>query len=289
MPMGQLLLQQGFFDNSTLPAQLHQSPQPQSLIQDVQQVPLLLEQNPALNDQTLAKPKRKQVKNACGKFAWTCISLIDSEYVQHAILVHCQKACKKCDDGRPCQRCLKYNLADTCRNSIRKERQKGMKRGPYKRKPGDSSSNAAQRKNKKSPSGQTVMIASNVISQASNTQTCSPMPVLPAFVTPDVSPSNNKDVYAQALTTATALPSQSARIPYTFDHHDLWMMPFSFVDNTTTTLQQQGHFPLAITSHEYGLNKQHHLTNEVPTYSTPAAAAAATQFQFISQNSDFAL
>ncbi|ORZ12784.1 hypothetical protein BCR42DRAFT_493515 [Absidia repens] len=60
----------------------------------------------------LTKPKRKQVKNAC---------------------VNCQKACKKCDDGRPCQRCIKYGLSETCTNSVRKERKKGVKRGPYKR------------------------------------------------------------------------------------------------------------------------------------------------------------
>ncbi|KAF0504120.1 putative fungal zinc cluster transcription factor [Gigaspora margarita] len=59
------------------------------------------------------KPKRQQVKNAC---------------------VNCQKACKKCDDGRPCQRCIKYELTDSCKDSIRKERKKGIKRGPYKRK-----------------------------------------------------------------------------------------------------------------------------------------------------------
>ncbi|KAI7880328.1 hypothetical protein K492DRAFT_207628 [Lichtheimia hyalospora FSU 10163] len=58
------------------------------------------------------RPKRKQVKNAC---------------------VNCQKACKKCDDGRPCQRCIRYNLQDTCVNSMRKERRKGVKRGPYKK------------------------------------------------------------------------------------------------------------------------------------------------------------
>ncbi|CAG8690679.1 21668_t:CDS:2 [Dentiscutata erythropus] len=62
---------------------------------------------------TGVKPKRQQVKNAC---------------------VNCQKACKKCDDGRPCQRCIKYELTDTCKDSIRKERKKGIKRGPYKRK-----------------------------------------------------------------------------------------------------------------------------------------------------------
>ncbi|KAG2233753.1 hypothetical protein BDF21DRAFT_491181 [Thamnidium elegans] len=66
--------------------------------------------NMSLND--LSKPKRRQVKNAC---------------------VNCQKACKKCDEGRPCQRCVKYNLTETCQDSVRKERKKGVKRGPYKR------------------------------------------------------------------------------------------------------------------------------------------------------------
>ncbi|KAI7859127.1 hypothetical protein BDC45DRAFT_256295 [Circinella umbellata] len=68
------------------------------------------------------KPKRKQVKNAC---------------------VNCQKACKKCDDGRPCQRCVKYGLQDTCVNSVRKERKKGIKRGPYKKRDGSSSTDGS--------------------------------------------------------------------------------------------------------------------------------------------------
>ncbi|KAH7098388.1 hypothetical protein BKA62DRAFT_373770 [Auriculariales sp. MPI-PUGE-AT-0066] len=58
------------------------------------------------------KPKRKQVKNAC---------------------TNCQTACKRCDDERPCGRCVKYGLSDTCQNSARKERKKGIKRGPYKK------------------------------------------------------------------------------------------------------------------------------------------------------------
>ncbi|KAG1591230.1 hypothetical protein G6F48_003435 [Rhizopus delemar] len=64
---------------------------------------------------TMEKPKRKQVKNAC---------------------VNCQKACKKCDDGRPCKRCIKLGLTATCRDSDRKERKKGVKRGPYKKRQG---------------------------------------------------------------------------------------------------------------------------------------------------------
>lgn len=55
-----------------------------------------------------SKAKRTQVKNAC---------------------VNCQKACKKCDDGRPCTRCLRYNLASTCRNSTRKQRKRMGNRG----------------------------------------------------------------------------------------------------------------------------------------------------------------
>ncbi|KAI9321248.1 hypothetical protein BX666DRAFT_1874548 [Dichotomocladium elegans] len=47
--------------------------------------------------------------------------------------LNCQKACKKCDDGRPCQRCIKLGLTETCTNSPRKERRKGVKRGPYKK------------------------------------------------------------------------------------------------------------------------------------------------------------
>lgn len=66
--------------------------------------------------------KRKQVKNAC---------------------VNCQKACKKCDEGRPCSRCVKYGLTDTCQDSTRKERKKGIKRGPYKRRQPTSQSGSA--------------------------------------------------------------------------------------------------------------------------------------------------
>ncbi|CEH15795.1 potential fungal zinc cluster transcription factor [Ceraceosorus bombacis] len=64
------------------------------------------------------KPKRRQVKNAC---------------------VNCQKACKKCDEGRPCSRCVKYGLTDSCQDSSRKERKRGIKRGPYKRRANGSS------------------------------------------------------------------------------------------------------------------------------------------------------
>ncbi|KAJ7244194.1 hypothetical protein B0H12DRAFT_813991 [Mycena haematopus] len=56
---------------------------------------------------------RRQVKIACTK---------------------CQKACKKCDLGRPCLRCTRYRFGpEECVDSQRKERKKGVKRGPYKK------------------------------------------------------------------------------------------------------------------------------------------------------------
>ncbi|KAF9239618.1 hypothetical protein BU15DRAFT_87930 [Melanogaster broomeanus] len=61
------------------------------------------------------RSKRRQVKNAC---------------------TNCQKACKKCDDARPCLRCVKYGIAEECVDSQRKERKKGVKRGPYKKRDG---------------------------------------------------------------------------------------------------------------------------------------------------------
>ncbi|KAJ7081544.1 hypothetical protein C8R43DRAFT_1052760 [Mycena crocata] len=60
--------------------------------------------------------KRKQVKNAC---------------------TNCQKACKKCDEARPCLRCVKYGHGpEECMDSQRKERKKGAKRGPYRKRDG---------------------------------------------------------------------------------------------------------------------------------------------------------
>ncbi|KAF5356821.1 hypothetical protein D9756_006824 [Leucocoprinus leucothites] len=61
----------------------------------------------------LGKPKRKQVKMAC---------------------TNCAAACKRCDESRPCERCVKYGMSNSCIDGQRKERKKGIKRGPYKRK-----------------------------------------------------------------------------------------------------------------------------------------------------------
>ncbi|KAG8216919.1 hypothetical protein J3R82DRAFT_7195 [Butyriboletus roseoflavus] len=66
------------------------------------------------------RPKRKQVKMAC---------------------TNCANACKRCDEARPCERCMKYGIQDSCVDGTRKERQKGIKRGPYKRKNKTANSN----------------------------------------------------------------------------------------------------------------------------------------------------
>lgn len=65
------------------------------------------------------RSKRRQVKNAC---------------------TNCQKPCKKCDDARPCLRCVKYGVSEECVDSQRKERKKGIKRGPYKKRDGKGNS-----------------------------------------------------------------------------------------------------------------------------------------------------
>jgi len=47
---------------------------------------------------------------------------------------NCANACKRCNEARPCERCIKYGIPESCVDGVRKERQKGIKRGPYKRK-----------------------------------------------------------------------------------------------------------------------------------------------------------
>jgi len=81
----------------------------------------------------LTRPKRKQVKMAVSSF--------DSITRSNVVLIHfreqctnCAAACKRCDENRPCERCRKYGITDTCIDGQRKERKKGIKRGPYKRK-----------------------------------------------------------------------------------------------------------------------------------------------------------
>ncbi len=38
--------------------------------------------------------------------------------------IHCKKACKKCDNARPCTRCIRTGTASSCVDAPRKERRK---------------------------------------------------------------------------------------------------------------------------------------------------------------------
>lgn len=58
-----------------------------------------------------SKKRRSQVKIAC---------------------IHCKKSCKKCDEQRPCQRCVRIGFSMNCIDAPRKIRKRGFKRGPYK-------------------------------------------------------------------------------------------------------------------------------------------------------------
>ena len=78
---------------------------------------------------------------AVSLFVYDVIYSSQNITLRHCLLaVNCQKACKKCDDARPCPRCVKYGIEATCVNSVRKERKKGVKRGPYKQRKGQGSS-----------------------------------------------------------------------------------------------------------------------------------------------------
>ncbi|KAI8339997.1 hypothetical protein BC941DRAFT_419143 [Chlamydoabsidia padenii] len=70
------------------------------------------ENNSVITHASTIVKKRKQVSVAC---------------------VNCQKSCKKCEEERPCPRCVKMGFPEKCVDSVRKPRQKGIKRGPYKK------------------------------------------------------------------------------------------------------------------------------------------------------------
>ncbi|KAJ3328576.1 hypothetical protein HDU76_009710 [Blyttiomyces sp. JEL0837] len=81
------------------------------------------------NDSEVATSSRQRKRRAQVKIACT----------------HCKRACKKCDERRPCGRCIRLNLPD-CSDAPRKERKKGFKRGPYQKplkKDGDTDSEGA--------------------------------------------------------------------------------------------------------------------------------------------------
>ncbi|KAI3613564.1 hypothetical protein WG66_006162 [Moniliophthora roreri] len=107
------------------------------------------------------RQKRRQVKVAC---------------------TNCQRACKKCDDARPCLRCVKYGISDECVDSQRKERRKGVKRGPYRKRDakGNSSANATTTA---SPQDTTQPVEQYTLHDPSTVASSSTMPFVTAPVT----------------------------------------------------------------------------------------------------------
>lgn len=59
--------------------------------------------------------------------------MVRFESDSYLFVVPCRKACKKCENSRPCFRCISRGLESQCVNSERKRRTKGTQRGPYKR------------------------------------------------------------------------------------------------------------------------------------------------------------
>ncbi|KAG8715793.1 hypothetical protein FRC08_010168 [Ceratobasidium sp. 394] len=157
-----------------------------------------------------ARPKRKQVKNACSA---------------------CQRACKRCDVGRPCERCIKYGMQDTCRDSLRKERKKGVKRGPYKKR--DGMLNELQRINVPTKTRTSrVSSISEPPSQASTSASVSQMDqsasaaAVPLYIqsVPSARPSEGPFPYSTAVmipasTQHPSLASMHSSSPHASMHH----------------------------------------------------------------------
>ncbi|KAI7906984.1 uncharacterized protein BX663DRAFT_548081 [Cokeromyces recurvatus] len=136
------------------------------------------------------KPKRKQVKNAC---------------------VNCQKACKKCDEGRPCQRCIKYGITDTCVNSVRKERKKGIKRGPYKKR-NKNGVDSATSSGTSTPNMASPMTSANIYAPNNSMRAPNTMPIhYQPFTQPAYDPygyANNGQMMPQAYMVPAATIQQ---------------------------------------------------------------------------------
>ncbi|ORZ02758.1 hypothetical protein BCR43DRAFT_520016 [Syncephalastrum racemosum] len=177
--------------------------------------------------------KRKQVKNAC---------------------TNCQKACKKCDDARPCPRCVKYQLEDSCVNSVRKERKKGIKRGPYKRRQkngGDSGSdrNDSDRKDDEQETNR---------QQQQHQQHQQQQPQNAASVPPFGYPSN-LDQYGQ--------PPYNTYFTYSKDQ----MMQHPFVVN-----YQLGSYPVMIGQNQQNGKEEKDNKKDTPAESSPASTPGTT-------------
>lgn len=71
------------------------------------------------------KPKRRQVKAACGMLSHSASG--ERFDMRHNSLfnyhtVNCRKSCKRCEEVRPCARCVRLNMVESCVDHTRKTR-----------------------------------------------------------------------------------------------------------------------------------------------------------------------
>ncbi|CAO3618457.1 unnamed protein product [Cunninghamella blakesleeana] len=153
------------------------------------------------------KTKRKQVKNAC---------------------INCQKACKKCDEGRACQRCIKLGIADTCVDSPRKERLKGVKRGPYKKRQKQNVPALNNNTNMYHPSSSPFKYEQSSIKYESFEE--SPLMWHPA-------PSTNSNTMIPSPSYQTSSPlSSTMPTPHLMDNTMMYQQQESFMPTSTDSL-----------------------------------------------------
>ncbi|TPX31263.1 hypothetical protein SmJEL517_g05371 [Synchytrium microbalum] len=113
------------------------------------------EDNASSSVETPSKKKQKKSASTTSTTAPKARQPRQSRQVKVACST-CKKACKRCDEARPCSRCVRLGKADTCVNAPRKERARGYTRGPYKKakKQGDEDGDAFTGSD--TPSGRTA-------------------------------------------------------------------------------------------------------------------------------------
>ncbi|KIK63804.1 hypothetical protein GYMLUDRAFT_40883 [Collybiopsis luxurians FD-317 M1] len=205
------------------------------------------------NSQRSLRTKRRQVKNAC---------------------TNCQRACKKCDDARPCLRCIKYGIPSSeCVNSTRKERKKGVKRGPYKKRDckGRASTNSADQIDDP--------VEYEQVSSASNGEGCdsssamSPSPTTVYYMAPPASAYTTQFVQHAGPSSSHSLPLPKAAEPRAvvdaLPHHSLHHShPSLYVVYPPPPLPPPLPLP-AQTSLNHQYSTPHHIYQSPPLYHHP--------------------
>jgi hypothetical protein len=181
--------------------------------------------------------------------------------------VNCQKACKKCDDGRPCQRCVKYGLTETCIDSVRKERKKGVKRGPYKRRNQANNSSASA---SPTPAHSNLYAQSPAASAAAQQAMRQPMPFnYPQF--PQYDSFNGASGYP-TYGYSNMMPPSYQHNPSMVSYSGLGVMPSQQQQQHQHQQQQQHHDAMngrpVSQSPQYSTQQHHHQQQQQQTPET---------------------